>query len=220
LTNVPAPLLNQSQEVCSIPVDNVAPCAQEIAVSNICDQANPATPADAFVNYIDWNPTCPDDDVDYYNIFYSEDPGSPLILVGTVDATEHHFEHRPGEKIAGCYSIIAVDNNGNESKPSSEVCVDNCPIFELPNAFTPNGDGQNDIYKPYRSRFIETIDFKVFNRWGQVIFTTLDPEINWNGSNQSGKNVSDGVYFYTCKAYESQNLPPINLSGYIELIRS
>jgi gliding motility-associated-like protein len=99
------------------------------------------------------------------------------------------------------------------------ICVDNCPVFELPNAFTPNGDGQNDLFIPYRARFIETINFKVFNQWGQLVFSTTDPQINWNGGNNSGKNVSDGVYFYTCEAYESQSQAPIVLSGYIELIR-
>ncbi|HJW29378.1 MAG TPA: gliding motility-associated C-terminal domain-containing protein, partial [Saprospiraceae bacterium] len=80
-------------------------------------------------------------------------------------------------------------------------------------------DGANDVYKPLRSRFIETVNFKVFNRWGQLIFETHDPELNWNGENAAGKAVSDGVYFYTCEAFESQNLSPIKLSGYIELIR-
>jgi gliding motility-associated-like protein len=136
-----------------------------------------------------------------------------------VDAPENTFEHKPGEKIAGCYTIVAVDQNGNQSIPSQAVCVKNCPIFELPNAFTPNGDGQNDRFTPFRSRFIETIDFKVFNQWGQVVFNTSDPQINWNGTNNSGKNVSDGVYFYTGEAYESQGATPIVLSGYIELIR-
>jgi gliding motility-associated-like protein len=89
----------------------------------------------------------------------------------------------------------------------------------VPNAFTPNGDGQNDLFTPFRSRFIETINFNVFNRWGQLVFTTTDPQINWDGGNQAGKDVSDGVYYYTCEAFESENQTPIVVSGYIELIR-
>ena len=53
-----------------------------------------------------------------------------------------------------------------------------------------------------------------------MVFTTTDPQINWDGQNMSGKNVSDGVYYYTCEAFESQTTKtPIVLSGYIELIR-
>lgn len=219
LTSVPAPLINRSEISCVTPFDNVPPCSPDLAVSNICDEANPGTPADAFINYISWQATCTDDDISFYKIFYSEEPGGALNEIATLNATEKSYEHKPGEKIAGCYSIIAVDHNNNESVSSSVVCVNNCPVFELPNAFTPNGDGQNDLFTPFRSRFIESIDFKVFNRWGQVVFTIKDPMINWNGTNESGKDVSDGVYFYTCLAFESQGLPPINLSGYIELIR-
>ena len=219
LDMVPAPLINQSQETCVIPRDNVAPCSPIVSVTNICDEASPEIPADAFSNYITWQLPCGDDDVAYYIIYYIEHEGGDFVEVGRVDYPENTFEHKPGEKIAGCYAVVAVDFNGNQSISSQPVCVENCPVFELPNAFTPNGDGQNDIFKPYRSRFIETIDFKVFNRWGQVVFTTSDPQINWNGGNNSGKEVSDGVYFYTCQAYESLSETPIVLSGYIELIR-
>src|SRR5678816_1981506 len=155
------------------------------------------------------------DDIASYIIYYAEDPGAQFTQVGQVGPTELKFEHKPGEKIAGCYSVVAVDLTGNQSSLSAPYCVENCPVFELPNAFTPNGDGQNDLFKPFRSRFIESIDFKVFNRWGQIVYTTTDPEINWNGTNPSGKLLSDGVYYYTCQAFESRSLPPINLSGYI-----
>ncbi len=219
LDMVQAPLLNASQESCVIPMDNVAPCSPQVAVTNICDEATPGTPADAFVNYVSWQMPCSDNDIAYYIIYYSEEPGGVLVEVGRVDDPDKTFEHKPGEKIAGCYSVVAFDFNGNQSLASAPVCVKNCPVFELPNAFTPNGDGQNDLFRPFRSRFIERIDFKVFNRWGQVVFTTTDPQINWNGGNTSGKEVSDGVYFYTCEAYESQAQTPIVLSGYIELIR-
>src|SRR5688572_19591426 len=218
LATAPAPLINNSQESCVIPFDNVAPCPPLLAVSNICDEANPGTPADAFINYVSWTNTCPVDDIASYEIYFADEPGGELQLIATLDATASTYEHKPGERIAGCYSIIAIDQNNNQSEASGVVCVNNCPVFELPNAFTPNGDGQNDIYTPFRSRFIESIDFKVFNRWGQVVYTTHDPLINWNGLNEAGKQVSDGVYYYTCQAFENQSLPPIVLSGYIELI--
>ena len=219
IAEIPAPLINESQEACVVPFDNVAPCAPDLAVTNICDEANPGTPADVFVNYVSWHKTCNDDDIISFQVFYSESPGDEMVKVGEVPGTQLTFEHKPGEKIAGCYVVIAVDANGNQSQSSPVVCVENCPVFELPNAFTPNQDGQNDLFTPYRSRFIETINFTVFNRWGQVIYTTNDPNINWNGENQSGKPVSDGVYYYTCEAFESQSGIPITLSGYIELIR-
>ncbi len=219
LEMIPAPLLNFSQESCTIPEDNVPPCSPKVSVTNICDEAEPDVPADAFINYVTWTLPCGDTDVDKYLILFSGVPGGPYQEVGQIDAPMMSFEHKPGETIAGCYTVIAVDQIGNQSDPSEEACVKNCPVFELPNAFTPNSDGQNDFFIPYSSRFIETIQFKVFNRWGQLIYTTTDPQINWNGKNMNGKDVSDGVYYYTCEAYEQQNQQPLILSGYIELIR-
>ena len=219
LDMVPSPLINASQESCVIPIDNVAPCAPVVSVTNICDEASPGTPADAFVNYITWTQPCTDTDIARYAIYYRETPGGPASLVGTVDAPGNTFEHKPGEKIAGCYTVFAIDYIGNQSVSSNEFCVENCPVFELPNAFTPNGDGQNDVFKPFSLRFIETIQFEAYNRWGQIVFTSSDPQINWDGRNNAGKPLSDGVYYYTCKAYESMDQPPIVLSGYIELIR-
>lgn len=219
LSSVTAPLLNESQEACVIPYDNVAPCSPILEVSNICEEANPGTPADAFINYVSWELSCADDDIASYNIFFTPEAGQDFQLIASINFPETKFEHKPGEKIAGCYTVTAIDLNGNESLRSDIICVNNCPVFELPNAFTPNGDGQNDLFKPFRTRFIESIDFKVFNRWGQIVFSTQDPSINWDGNNSSGKQVSDGVYFYTCEAFENQTEPPIILSGYIELIR-
>jgi len=219
IAEIPSPLINASEESCVTPFDNVAPCTPVVTVTNICDEANPGTPADAFINYVSWVPGCNNDDIASYIIYYAEDPGAQFTQVGQVGPTELKFEHKPGEKIAGCYSVVAVDLTGNQSSFSAPYCVENCPVFELPNAFTPNGDGQNDLFKPYRSRFIETINFTAYNRWGQVVYSTHDPDINWNGENEQGKDLSDGVYYYTCEAFESQNGNPISLSGYIELIR-
>ncbi len=219
IMDIASPLINVSEVACVIPTDNVPPCPPVLEVTNICDEASPGTPADAFVNYISWKNTCQDDDIALYRILYSESPGGNFVQVGEVGGTENKFEHKPGEKIAGCYTVIALDQNGNQSASSNVFCVENCPVYELPNAFTPNGDGQNDLYRPIRSRFIERVDFTAYNRWGQVIFSTHDPMINWNGENTSGKAVSDGVYYYTCEAYENQSHTPISRSGYIELIR-
>jgi gliding motility-associated-like protein len=129
----------------------------------------------------------------------------------------------PPEGIAGCYAVTAFDENNNESDFSNIICVDNCPFYELPNAFTPNGDSQNDLYVPFDYCFIDRVEFEVFNRWGQLVFTTQDPDLNWDGTNQRGEELSDGTYFYRCRVFESRVdgvRPAVDLlSGYIELLR-
>ena len=106
---------------------------------------------------------------------------------------------------------------------SNIICVDNCPSYTLPNAFTPNGDGFNDLFIPYPYRFIERMDINIFNLWGGRVFTSEDPDINWDGTNFDGKDLAEGTYFYTCRVFENRvegvTENPEILSGYIKLVR-
>jgi len=100
--------------------------------------------------------------------------------------------------------------------------VDNCPEYTLPNVFTPNQDGQNDFFVPFPYKFVESIDLQVYNRWGQIVFTTLDPDIVWDGVHMESKEIcSDGVYFYTCvvNTITLQGILPITLTGYVHLLK-
>ena len=130
---------------------------------------------------------------------------------------------------ARCYVVTSVDGFGNESLTGDTVCVENCPIYELPNTFTPNGDGQNDLYTPRMPyRFIESVEFRIYHSWGNLVFETTDPDINWDGSVLSGAEASEGVYLYEGKAYvrTTSGLQAIDLplgagnGGFIHLIRS
>ncbi|MDX1407656.1 MAG: gliding motility-associated C-terminal domain-containing protein, partial [Saprospiraceae bacterium] len=226
INSIPDPLLNDSQIACAVPVDDVAPCAPLIEVRNICGEASNTTPEDVFKNTITWNddPSCSDDDVAAFRLYYAAFQGADFEEVEEISATASHFTlHQPDRGIAGCYAVTAVDMHGNESAFSNIVCVENCPFYELPNAFTPNGDGSNDEFVPFAYRFVDRVDFKVFNRWGQLVFQTSDPDINWDGTNLRGTDLSDGVYHYVCRVFTqspaegSQALQ--TLTGFIELIR-
>ncbi|KAA5533248.1 gliding motility-associated C-terminal domain-containing protein [Taibaiella lutea] len=65
----------------------------------------------------------------------------------------------------------------------------------IPNAFTPNNDGQNDFFKIKNITDEKIIDFKVFNRWGTILFRTTDPNLGWDGTNK-GQPQPVGVYGY------------------------
>ncbi len=223
-------LINKSQQVCSIPVDNVAPCPPPLEVTNECDIATSSTAEDDFFNFLDWgNPTvlCDDtDDVVAYNVYYTPTEGGEFQLIETINSPDDsNYEHQSEFGVAGCYAVTALDTNFlNESAFSNIVCIDNCPVYELPNAFTPNGDGQNDFFNPFPYRFVERIDMQIYNRWGQLVFETEDPDINWDGTNLNGDNLAEGTYFYKAKVFEKRLEGVIEnmeiLSGYIELIRS
>ena len=223
------PLFNKSQELCGVPIDSVPPCPPGLAVKNLCDDPNSANQGPPYRNNLSWtnpNVACEgSDDVVSYNIWYTPIQGEPLLLVTDQNgATNITFEHFLETQLAGCYAVSAIDSVGNESPLSNLVCVDNCPNYELPNAFTPNGDGANDLYTPFPGwRFVQSVDMQIFNRWGNLVFQTTDPNINWNGANEKGNELSEGTYFFVCKVYESRVggvvLRPGVLSGYIELVR-
>ncbi|MBZ0206681.1 MAG: gliding motility-associated C-terminal domain-containing protein [Flavobacteriales bacterium] len=77
------------------------------------------------------------------------------------------------------------------------LCAD--PDIFVPDAFTPNGDGNNDLLL-VRGRHITDLDFKVFDRWGEVVFATTDQSKGWDGS-YKGKPVDPAVFVYWLTAH-------------------
>jgi gliding motility-associated-like protein len=126
--------------------------------------------------------------------------------------------------MAGCYYVTAVDSFANESMISNKLCIDECTYYELPNVFSPNGDGINDYFRPIDPYyFVEKINIQIFNRWGQLMYQTDDPDIMWNGTNyKNGKTVSDGVYFYICDVYENRitGVEIRHLTGFVHVFNA
>ena len=233
IVKIVSPLFNKSQEACGIPLDTIPPCPPILEVSNICNEAEGSNSINCeaeenLINNLVWkNPMdiCPEtDDVVTYNIYFSSVVGGEFELIETITSSDiTEYEHKPDMGIAGCYAVTAVDTFFNESDFSNIVCVDNCPIYNLPNVFTPNNDGANDLYIPFPYCFVDRIELDIFNRWGEKVFETTDPDINWDGKNLKGEDLAEGVYYYTCTVYEqrvSGIVPGAELlSGYIQLIK-
>ena len=229
ISNIIDPLINFSQIICGTPIDTVAPCAPVLLVTNGCEEDNISVPPDEFSNTLEWtrpNLVCIDvNDVAGYNIYYSDNFGNDFeFVIGIDNESITTIDHNPDFGIAGCYAVTAIDSLGNESELSDSICVDNCPLYQLPNVFTPNGDGANDLYKPIYSRFIDHVEMEIFNRWGQLVFKTEDPDILWNGENQSGSELAEGVYYYNCAIFESRLAGSLIsdkvLKGYIHIVRN
>ena len=91
-----------------------------------------------------------------------------------------------------------VIEDNNEENPFTITIAESS--LQMPNAFSPNGDGINDIYKA-KDGYQSLTEFHayIFNRWGQKLFEWTNPADGWDGT-YKGKPVKDGVYFCLVKA--------------------
>lgn len=120
------------------------------------------------------------------------------------------------------YTVTVTDENGCTSMSSITITVED-PVctdsnFFLPSAFTPNGDGNNDVLIVRSNGPVDVIDFQVLDRWGKEVFRTNDQNVGWNGfHNQTGNELAPDVYAYclklTCDGVESI------VAGHVTLLR-
>ncbi|MES2730302.1 MAG: gliding motility-associated C-terminal domain-containing protein [Bacteroidota bacterium] len=212
-------LLNDSQEICASPRDTVRPCIPVLTIDDsecidyyVQKEVRPTDCNGPYANQLTW--TYPTQDAQgikckeavKYNLYYTRYEGEAFNLLSTIPAPEMAFTHKDISSYAGCYYVTAVSRSGNESLPSKIVCKDNCPYYELPNVFTPNGDGQNDKFEPFHCpQFVESVNFVVYNRWGRKVFESdRNIMINWDGrlgsdADTQGKELASWVYYYIAK---------------------
>lgn len=197
--------------------DDVPPCPPQLWLNVNCD---------SLYNIITWQK--PDDpcadDVAGYILFYSplvdETPDSLTYIPET---GPKRFIHPMFTSLGGHYGISAVDHSGNRSEMVTAIAADTCRVYKLPNVFSPNADGVNDIFHPmeFSHNFVERIHIRIFNRKGELVFETTDPFINWDGTYLGkGRVVPPGVYYYICDVFERRSVgiyqgPP--LVGFIHI---
>lgn len=116
----------------------------------------------------------------------------------------------------GLYSLTATNNCGTATDDivvSKGLCTIN-----IPNAFTPNGDTKNDLFKVFGTDLVTSFNLKIFNRYGQVVFETADKNKGWDGK-FNGKPSPGGGFVYFLN-YKESSLPEIKtIKGTFILIR-
>lgn len=122
-----------------------------------------------------------------------------------------------GYDIAGIYKVILYTIDKYGCSDTAWEYVDVIEKILVPNVFTPNGDGINDGFIVIAGSMKE-YNLVIYNRWGQLIFKSNSPAINWTGNTLSGARCPDGTYFYILTATD-YNDQPHNLAGFVQLIR-
>ncbi len=95
------------------------------------------------------------------------------------------------------YTVVATSANGCTSEFSYMLNVIP-PIWDIPSAFTPDGDGLNDEFRLLSRGEVNMESFQIFNRWGQKVFETNNPDTGWDGTHKGTMAPSD-VYVYIIK---------------------
>ncbi|MGW8122123.1 gliding motility-associated C-terminal domain-containing protein [Roseivirga echinicomitans] len=148
---------------------------------------------------------------------YKKNPDGTFSPIGTSTTTDFTDTNlRPGE-LEVFYAVTYEDECGNTSEMSIEFRFD-IPVgtVNLPNAFTPNGDGQNDTFVVGNGVFTN-FSMQIFDRWGSLIFYSTNPNIGWDG-NFNGAPASIGAYVYRISFQDAGNTP-VQQTGTLVLIR-
>ena len=122
----------------------------------------------------------------------------------------------------GIHEIMQVVFHPNGCTDTATQIIDIEPVvqFFLPNAFTPNYDGKNEVYKPKGlSVGVSYYSMGIWDRWGEKVFETNDPEEGWNGSkNNTGQDLPVGVYMCVLQYKDARNRSK-ELREFVTLIR-
>ncbi len=147
-----------------------------------------------------------------------------LAVLRAEDSFMLDKEIHPEIKGAYCYRIRAVSGDLQDTSYSNEICLFGASQVHIPNAFTPNGNDLNEVFKP-SMLFVHTLsevnfkdyDFRVYNRWGELMFLTHNMDEGWDG-NYMGKPVQEGQYMYTVRAAGADN-KTYKIGGSVTIIR-
>lgn len=143
---------------------------------------------------------------------YSSLMWTPAALV--TDATNLNPMTIPMQESAELKLIVTNENNCTVTAVS-KIKV-RTALF-MPNAFTPNADGRNDIFRIPQGTTINLIEFSVYNRWGNKLFSTNDISKGWTGRDGSGKLLDSGAYIFMVRGSDDKGA--VMQKGTVLLIR-
>ena len=116
--------------------------------------------------------------------------------------------------------LIALHENGCMDTSIQEIYVLPRVTYHMPNAFTPNGDGKNDEFLGIGyTAGMQDFEVTIWNRWGELLFRSEDPQEGWDGNKQStGQPLPIGVYVYQVHFINPMG-DFVELKGFATLVR-
>ena len=152
-------------------------------------------------------------------------PGETLLLTA-VASSATHFQWKgepPGASIAisapGEYTVIAANDCDTVAAAVTVRECERCEVY-IPNAFSPNNDGVNDLFQPFSDCPLSDFQMRIYDRWGSLLLDITDPDTGWDGLVR-GRPAGPGLYVWVAQyqVEEDGRLRKVEEAGELMLIR-
>lgn len=140
------------------------------------------------------------------------------IGVSTDESPNYLYDDVPAQYLVTLTSFS--DDMLCSHSSTQVVTINDILTYYIPNSFTPNGDAFNNTFKPVFTSGYDYYDFHmyIFNRYGEVIFETYNPDFGWNGV-YGGEIVPDGVYIWQIQFGEDQSDKLHEIRGHVTVVK-
>ncbi len=204
-------------------------CGNLLPASNIGRSINLKVTSIDYTVYLNWNSYGDwSNNIQAYLVEYYDYAAGAFKVININPNTDTSYIDTKlrSTDTAFCYRVRAIEDLQAipDTSVSNEACVNLPPKVNVPNAFSPNGDGLNDIFFA-QGIFIQNltgksaIDYllRIYDRWGQLLFETNDINKGWDGT-YNGQAMEVGVYVYDLRA-TGNNRQRYNYKGTFHLMR-
>jgi len=148
-----------------------------------------------------------------------------VVVLSGYDDANNNYLWNTGENSAeinikeeGQYSVV-VSNTCGETEDVIFVEFEDCTFrLYFPNAFTPDNDGINDVWE-FKTYNLKKFNIQIFNRWGDAVFTTDNPDGVWTGDVRDGEFYGNGAVYFFRATYESISGEAGERIGHIVMVR-
>jgi gliding motility-associated-like protein len=145
------------------------------------------------------------------------------VLVATVAASNYLWQDGSTDSLflafeSGEYFVTSTAGKCTKKDVFSvNMIACGASIISMPNVFTPNGDGVNDVYLPIETYNLKNYSIQILNRWGVVVFEGKNKNTGWDGTS-AGKNCTEGTYFWIVRYTDDQFIDH-QINGFLNLTR-
>lgn len=139
--------------------------------------------------------------------------------IGTGDTFAYHFPTLEADYYLVCLHV--VDTNRCENEFCDPLIVQQELALNVPNAFTPDGNGLNEFFGPVLlGASDQDYEFTIFDRWGEIVFDSVVPGEAWNGGmNNGGSPLPTGVYAWRLRLREAISAERKDIYGHVTLLK-